>query len=1263
MTDFKIIVKSHNKSLFSALGPRPLLDLPDQITLPESAVYIGSDKYLLVKNLGEAPAVFKITSKAPFFVNPNSGILDAKGTMQLQVSFKPSKEGSFEDFFAIRFDTGETLVIKLFGTAKNADIYLETNSLKLNDTFMNLKSQKCIKLYNKSKHIVHFEWKHYKSREADALEIEKLKKTQMNFKCGCGDCDCSRIDIDVDPLEDPKHNVNLFCKRIYNDETITKENEALLFCCNCFSIIPLEGDIWPENDTLITVTFTPEEAKMFEMTAYCDVTGRTDRLPLKLTGNGIGPKMDLNLDTMDLKDIYINTVHCFDVCVYNSGSIPGIISFLKCESQFGNILKVKGQSSLFLEPFNHGAFAMQFQCTNEGHFIDLVKYRITQSNQILSFTLVGNALNPSLKFAVTEINFEQVSLGYPATKNVELYNPTDIVMPYTVFMNHDGVDPIVTCAEYFTQKCRIHSDPQEYSLKPTSGYALPSSTTTIEITLTPNIIRIKRLELIVEVFESKHCRTIIPVSHIAVIPEIVSIPAEIHIRFCFINYPANRTMKIKNISALPAQMEFSIDTQDDIQITTDVTKVEFEPYGRIKVSAEILLTQTGVQTATLEALFFGGTKIPLCKITSIGQGPVVSVLPEILNFEEVKLLEWTTKPITILNDSPIFAEISLDVTSHFPVKVSPEQVVINPEETKEFDVSVYLNDLRLYKCTININIKNRNTIYCTVLAKGIGTCIYTEPAFDPFIELGPVLTKQLIIKEFRFINRGVKNHKIIISRQKQIKTWKNFEETTESVFYIEPNIFALQANEEITVTLNGQKRNPEFVTEDFHVHAVIQDIEKKQVIMSTVVTAEFVKPLLKFSKKSIHFRIDFGVEENCAFIKDDIIITNKSKLFLQVQVKIQQPFYILKEKNLLNKLNINLENDESAVIDIYFNTESESHQSLTISGFIEFSYLDHPQVDKIPVQGEVNYPNVRFQPNCVDFAYIPLGCYAHYSVELQNISPLHVSFRWEWEENSYITDLPPVEEPDLTLKTSESAVSIQTSGISESEILFLHLEPEPETEPKSSKKSKRDKSAASSKGKDKASTPKKGAKEEKASKASAKSKKSGKSAKKEPVDEVQLLPTEVIFEHFYVEKYEIFHEILITLLYQEPITVWHLIHDSVRGKYHQLEMKKMIYPALMQYYYSDICEPAMETLPGKPAELDNISKVISLVPHSSALAPYESQIVSFGYRRAKEVRFKVRALCHVLAGPTEYLDVIGICSDIHYVLDRTCIDFHRQVCM
>ena len=69
------------------------------------------------------------------------------------------------------------------------------------------------------------------------------------------------------------------------------ERDPMLFDDDVIEIEPVEGDIWPNSSFEVNVVFKPREAIQYTRTAFCDITGRQSRLPLRIRGDGAGPKV------------------------------------------------------------------------------------------------------------------------------------------------------------------------------------------------------------------------------------------------------------------------------------------------------------------------------------------------------------------------------------------------------------------------------------------------------------------------------------------------------------------------------------------------------------------------------------------------------------------------------------------------------------------------------------------------------------------------------------------------------------------------------------------------------------------------------------------------------------------------------------------------------------------------------------------------------------------------------------------------------------
>lgn len=67
------------------------------------------------------------------------------------------------------------------------------------------------------------------------------------------------------------------------------------------------------------VIFSPEKNEYYNRMAYLDVTGRTDRLPLTISGSGCGPQVNFNVKILDISNIFIQAIYDYHIVVKNFG--------------------------------------------------------------------------------------------------------------------------------------------------------------------------------------------------------------------------------------------------------------------------------------------------------------------------------------------------------------------------------------------------------------------------------------------------------------------------------------------------------------------------------------------------------------------------------------------------------------------------------------------------------------------------------------------------------------------------------------------------------------------------------------------------------------------------------------------------------------------------------------------------------------------------------------------------------------------------------
>lgn len=222
--------------------------------------------------------------------------------MQVTIDFKPMKCGEFKNDLMINYDSCESVYVSLYGTAQDFHVRLDKNSLRIEDTFVTMNNQRTVTIHNRSEIILHYEWKKYATYEEEEQqklkEMTGLNRDEENAK---------------NKLSNQSPDYVALLSRNFQNKMRNSQNKSFLFEDSVFYLQPIEGDIWPNSSVDVNVIFRPDFAQTYNKIAYCEVTGRESRLPLRLSGIGNGPKVQLSIETLDVGNIFIGSIHVYEV--------------------------------------------------------------------------------------------------------------------------------------------------------------------------------------------------------------------------------------------------------------------------------------------------------------------------------------------------------------------------------------------------------------------------------------------------------------------------------------------------------------------------------------------------------------------------------------------------------------------------------------------------------------------------------------------------------------------------------------------------------------------------------------------------------------------------------------------------------------------------------------------------------------------------------------------------------------------------------------
>ncbi|CAF4507175.1 unnamed protein product, partial [Rotaria sp. Silwood2] len=471
-----------------AIGARAILDFPDSITFSTTAVKsTNMSKVLFVRNIGNREARFVLQINKPFHVSPENGLLPVGESMQVTIDFNPIVNGEMKDELVIIYDTGEKVYVNVYGVAQDINVRLEKRSIHFENTYLEMINQRTVTLSNRSDQLVHFQWKHYPSEREE--EQQKLRQLHALSEEEVSALQKLNVNTSESPSAGP-FDFGVLIQRTFINHRRQLTNESYLFTHSNFRIDPLEGDLWPGGSLDIQVLFKPNEARKYEQTAWLDVVGREQRLPLTLTGEGEGAKLEASFQTLDIGCVYVGSTHLYEVVLANKGFIEARYQILNGNSIFGSCFQFDPSSgTISIE--NYQAIQITFHSEQLGQFNEIFNVEIEGNPRALPITISGQVIGPTFYFDQAQLKFGLVSYGFQTTLGCHLYNTSLVPMPFKLHIDQERNKKHNHLVSFDDdedeEEDTINSN--EFQIRPSRGIIPPQSDTKIYVDFIPKSIQ------------------------------------------------------------------------------------------------------------------------------------------------------------------------------------------------------------------------------------------------------------------------------------------------------------------------------------------------------------------------------------------------------------------------------------------------------------------------------------------------------------------------------------------------------------------------------------------------------------------------------------------------------------------------------------------------------------------------------------------------------------------------------------------------------
>lgn len=992
-----------------ARGARAKLDYPSRIDFPCAPVNFPSSHPFLLRNYGPRATSFSLKPPAGFTVSPSEGHIEVGESINVTLVFTPSNEGKFAGELWINLDDGVCMSALLYGTSKSVDVSLEMSQLECPSTYIQLTSMKTLRLFNRSEIPIEFNWRNNRTRE----EEDVRRKAQLRVLAIAEEQERANIEsrMDVDESEDDgmsepsddEDKVNF--RRMRAEQAVTRkyrklrhdlEEQDLAFTHEDFAIEPLSGEIYPNGQMEITVTFTPKAVKFYSTSVYCDVTGSTHRLPLQLGGEGIGPKAVFGFETLDIGDVYVNAVHRYEVTLQNVGEIAAEYQLIqpKHPSRF-SFSPDRGVLAVGEEEGEEVKINITFTSDTLGDFVEVLEWSLQGTSKPLLLTFKGNVIGPTFYFGEQKLDFGLTSYGFLNSLPLTLHNTSEIPMKYMLRIPEDGK---------FMDR--------EFGITPNSGSVFPGEQTSIQVDFIPETVKIyEDYSLVIDIQGVGQALLKIPITAECQVSDVIVDTDTLNFGEVFLRHPVTKPIPMRNLSDL-LHSKFEVQPQDEASKEVATIMPE-RPTAAIGPSSsyELNVTLTAHRLGVVNFPFFikvpgrgGSPKIVTVKSTVVG--PKVALERNIIDWGKVFVLRDTPIELKMTNESPIPAEFKAFLHKKGSCfSVDPPQGRMKPFESITMTVVANLNEILKMSDVMHILIHEGADLQVNLSARGVGTTISSSTAIEK-IDHGDQFTSNSTTSTFRLENHGRRAQTLVWNfvppaeendpkaASKRRKNKKDEVELPSSVFTITPRKIVLEPFMAMEFTVQGMTTKPGKVDEQWICGALIGKDAKEYVDIYTCrVMANFIDPLVEFSRTEISFTEMNDPKNMVPASTESLSLKNVSSLPLVFWMQVPAPF-------TADRLDYELAPGESASTSLKFLPGvSADKQSTKIKSNLVLKYADHPQRDKLPLFGEISFPNLSFESTKIDFGCVLNETSKRLIKKITNNSSIEVVYEWVFYED------------------------------------------------------------------------------------------------------------------------------------------------------------------------------------------------------------------------------------------------------------------------
>ncbi|OAF64151.1 hypothetical protein A3Q56_08146, partial [Intoshia linei] len=577
------------------------------------------------------------------------------------------------------------------------------------DTYVTSSRQTPIKIINQSNATGKFIWSIFETDEMEEnyinskknelvndynLNIDKLKESNglndpmIRDKIAIAE---QSLQIALTSIEEER----------FSNKTSNQNSENKLDCIEheCFKIEPLKGTIYSNCTAACNIKFEPKKVGKYETFIYCRMEGRQKRTKLHLTGESIGAKLEISLETLDLGNCFIGTNHDYNFEICNRGPIDAKYRFigynkasLKVENdlmeschenclEFCQFFKFT-PNDCSLKPLISQSITASFNPKKMGHFNIPFSFRILNSPQLLTISIIGSCVGPSFQINVDCITLHEIAYGFMTETSFIIKNTSQIDFSFSLRLalnkmsNAGHVQEILSEVDstvisgmqthHDDVGCYENDNNAELIILPRKGNLKPNESQIVNIEFTPVNVGKYFNTIIIDMDYIGNDLYFIPFISSCTVPNITCKNDFIDLGRCFVSHQYKTTIVLVNDNNLKAKYQIKKDNFDDnnapIYYFTQNTEGILTEKSVTTIEINIVINRLGFNTVPVCINIVGDSdKLIIQTISATGIGGVVDVSPNFLNWGTMAVLKNQSKVLKFDNQSPISVDYQLSL--------------------------------------------------------------------------------------------------------------------------------------------------------------------------------------------------------------------------------------------------------------------------------------------------------------------------------------------------------------------------------------------------------------------------------------------------------------------------------------------------------------------------------------------------------------------------------------------------------------------------